>query len=293
MKLLENLHPTVPLLYFLAVTFITMFTLNPVILALSYIGSIALCGMLCGLRELGKSLLYSLPVMLIIALTNPLFVHRGDTILFFMNDNPVTLEAILYGVAASAMLMSVFYWFKSFSYIMTGDKFVYLFGRMAPKLSLLLSMTLAFVPKFKRQYKETDDALKALGMYSGKGFTDRVKNKLCVMNALVGRSLENSVQTADSMRARGYGLRGRTSYAIFRWTARDVIYAAAILLFTAAICALSAMGGAAFDYYPRLSAVRTDVLSVALYAAMLILCALSALSEVKENVFWRYLKSKI
>ena len=32
-----------------------------------------------------------------LAVMNPIFIHSGETILFFMNDNPVTLEALIYG----------------------------------------------------------------------------------------------------------------------------------------------------------------------------------------------------
>lgn len=66
-----------------------------------------------------------------------------------MNDNPVTLEAVCYGFAVGVMIMSVFYWFKCFNAVMSSDKFIYLFGRVIPKLALLLSMTLGFIPKLK------------------------------------------------------------------------------------------------------------------------------------------------
>ena len=56
--------------------------------------------------------------------------------MFFMNDNPVTLEAVCYGFAVGVMIMSVFYWFKCFNAVMSSDKFIYLFGRVIPKLAL-------------------------------------------------------------------------------------------------------------------------------------------------------------
>ena len=41
---------------------------------------------------------FYLPLFLLVAVTNPLFSHNGVTPLFFMNGNPVTLEAVVYGV---------------------------------------------------------------------------------------------------------------------------------------------------------------------------------------------------
>ena len=49
------------------------------------------------------------------------------------------------------MLASVVLWFSSYNEVMTSDKFVYLFGRVIPALSLVLSMSLRFIPKFKAQ----------------------------------------------------------------------------------------------------------------------------------------------
>ena len=56
---------------------------------------------------------------------------------------------------------------------MTSDKFIYLFGRVIPKLSLLLSMVLNFVPKFKQHFKEIDQSQKALGIYASNSYVDK------------------------------------------------------------------------------------------------------------------------
>ena len=202
MKAFEKMHPVIPMIYFSAMIFITMFTVNPVLLAVSFFGAVSFCGMLVGARKLASSLAYSVPVLLLISLTNPIFSHNGETILFFMNDNPVTLEAVCYGFAVGVMIMSVFYWFKCFNAVMSSDKFIYLFGRVIPKLALLLSMTLGFIPKLKRRYKEIDSAQKALGIYTSKSFVDRLRSKMRVMSILVTWSLESSVETGDSARLR-------------------------------------------------------------------------------------------
>ena len=84
------------------------------------------------------------PWRLLAALVNPAFNHEGATILTYLpSGNPLTLESMLYGVAAAVMLASVVLWFSSYNEVMTSDKFVYLFGRVIPALSLVLSMALA------------------------------------------------------------------------------------------------------------------------------------------------------
>ena len=62
-------------------------------------------------------------MFIIMAVTNPIFVHNGETILFFMNDNPVTLEALIYGAMASLMIVGVMLWCRCYSDILTTDKF--------------------------------------------------------------------------------------------------------------------------------------------------------------------------
>lgn len=293
MKAFESYHPVILFAYFMAMIFITMFTTHPILLAISFVCSLTFFGTLAGGKKLLNSLAYSLPMLIMIALTNPLFSHNGETILFFLNDNPVTLEAILYGLDIAVMIMSVFYWFKCYHAVMTSDKFIYLFGRVIPKLSLLLSMALNFIPKFKRQFKEIDQAQKALGIYSSKSYVDRIRSKIRSLSILVTWSLENSVETADSMRARGYGLKGRTSYSIFRWTARDSVMACVILVLTATVCFLTSKGYADYWFYPTFKGFDWSVAAIVLYVGLFAVMILSASTEIKENIAWRYLRSKI
>ena len=49
---------------------------------------------------------FYVPLFLLVAVTNPLFSHNGVTPLFFLNGNPVTLEALLYGVRSWRWLLS-------------------------------------------------------------------------------------------------------------------------------------------------------------------------------------------
>ncbi len=79
-----------------------------------------------------------LPLLLFSAVLNPLFNHEGATILTYLPDgNPLTLESMLYGVSAAAMMVTVILWFSCYNSVMTSDKFLYLFGRVIPALSLL------------------------------------------------------------------------------------------------------------------------------------------------------------
>ena len=293
MRYFDRLHPITAFVYFMLLLLVAMLTMNPVIITICYLASVVFCGMLIGLRKLLSSLAYNIPLMLMIALTNPMFVHKGETILFFLNDNPVTKEAIVYGTFASMMIMSVFYLCRCYTEIMTSDKFIYLFGRVIPKLSLVLSMILAFIPKLKRKYKEIDEAQKALGIYATESYVDKIRSKMRVLSILLTNSLETSVDTADSMRARGYGLKGRTSYAIYRFTASDFTYLAFSIIFGVTTVVLIMLGTSEFYYYPTISVIKGTPTVYILYSSLVLLAGSSIFMEVKENFLWRYLKSKI
>lgn len=288
----ESLHPVILLIYFAGMAAITMVTLNPVLLCVSFFGAVFCTGMLTGLRKLLSSLAFSVPVMVIIAVINPIFVHKGETILFFLNDNPVTLEAIMYGAATAVMIMSVFYWFKCYSIVMTSDKIVFLFGRVAPRISLVLSMTLAFVPKLIKQYKKISAVQKAMGMYTSKSITDRILSRFRIISALIGWALESSVETADSMNARGYGLKGRSSYAVYFWTRRDMsVFIFLILVFAAVITGMCFSAQTA--YYPVFTAIDISPVSLVSYAALALLSMFAAVFEVQENIKWRLSVSRV
>ena len=126
-----------------------MFLMHPVCLALSLIGALAYAIRLSGRRAVRLSLYGLLPFLVFTAVLNPVFNHEGATILTYLPDgNPLTLEAILYGIAAATMMVTVILWFSCYSRVMTSDKFIFLFGRVIPALSLIFSMILRFVLSF-------------------------------------------------------------------------------------------------------------------------------------------------
>lgn len=208
-------HPVVNFLYFALVLLFSMFLLHPLCLAVSLTGAVWYAVILRGKRAVWRSLRYILPVFVLAVGLNPLFNHTGDTVLCYLfSDNPLTWESVAYGFAAGTMLVSVLLWFQCYNAVMTSDKFIYLFGRRIPALSLVLSMALRFVPRFQVQLAAVTEAQKSIGrdISQGKGW-QKVRNAVAVLSILVTWALENAMDTADSMKSRGYGLPGRTAFS--------------------------------------------------------------------------------
>lgn len=284
-------HPAVNFLYFVLVIGFSMFFLHPVCLIISLACALSYNVSLNGGKALRLQLLFALPVMLMTAVVNLLFNHRGDTVLAYLpGGSPLTLESVLYGLAAAAMLWAVVAWFGCYNVVMTADKFLYLFGRVIPAVSLLLSMTLRFVPKFKDRLHAVTQAQRSVGRSVSEGpLRQRLQNAVTILSILLTWSLENAIETADSMKSRGYGLGRRTAFSIYRLDSRDK----AAMLWLAS-CGLFILWGWAsgslhWQYFPAVKVSAITPLAAGCFAAYLALCLTPLMLNGKEALTWRRL----
>jgi len=289
----SGFHPFVNLLYFVAVIGFAMFFTHPVCLALSLFCAFTYSVYINGRRALRFTLLFMLPMLLLTALLNPMFSHQGGTILAYLpNGNPLTLESILFGISAAVMLITVILWFTCFNEVMTSDKFVYLFGRIIPALSLILAMALRFVPRFRVQIKVISNAQKCIGRGMANGnILRKIKNGIKIMSILVTWALENAIESADSMKGRGYGLPGRTAFSIFRFDRRDACALMYILACAAVVIAGAAMGAYHFRYYPTIRGQWTGVWTIVVFSAYFALGAFPLIINIKEDMVWKRINS--
>ena len=165
----------------------------------------------------------------------------------------MTLEALVYGVVLGTVMFVVIQWFSCYNQVMTSDKFVYLFGRIIPALSLVLSMALRFVPEFLHQLKVIRNGQKGMGRDISEGnLFQRIRYGLNILSILITWALENAIETSDSMKSRGYGLPGRTAFSIYRFTNRDKILGT-VMAFLSMIFTVGIAKGAAYaSYNPRI-----------------------------------------
>jgi energy-coupling factor transport system permease protein len=282
-------HPVVNMLYFVAVVGFAMFLAHPACLAMSLFSALTYSIYISGKKAIRFSLAYMLPLLIFTALLNPAFNHRGATILAYLPDgNPLTLESMLYGVAAAAMLITVISWFSCFNSVMTSDKFTYLFGRIMPALSLILSMSLRFVPRFRDQIKIISKAQKCIGRDVSNGnMLQKAKHGIRILSIMVTWALENAIETADSMKGRGYGLPGRTAFSIFRFDRRDAYALAYISSCAAVILAGAATGAYHFRYFPTIRGEWEGGATAAVFAAYLMLGLFPMILNIKGNIAFR------
>ena len=179
MNAFQSYHPLVNFTYFTAVILYAIFLMHPVCLGISLICALLYAIILKGKKAAVFQVACLLPLLLFSALVNVAFNHEGRTILAYLpSGNPLTLESLAYGLAAAAMIVTVISWFSCYNAVMTSDKFIYLFGRVMPSLSLVLSMALRFVPRFQAQARVIASAQKGVGRDLQKGSViQRAKNE--------------------------------------------------------------------------------------------------------------------
>lgn len=288
-------HPLVNFLYFGLVLAFSMIFMHPVCLGISLVCAAAYSILLNGRRAMRFGLLYMLPMFLAAALVNPAFNHEGGTILGYLPDgNPLTLESVAYGIAAAAMLISVISWFSCYSAVMTSDKFVYLLGRIIPAMSLILSMTLRFVPRFTAQIRVVSNAQKCIGRDVSNGsLLQRARNGVTILSIMVTWALENAIETADSMKSRGYGLHGRTAFSIYRFDKRDRAALVFLLFCGTHIVAGALLGGVHWRYFPTMRGAAAGAYPLSIFFFYFALCIAPVVINLMEDRKWTVLRSGV
>lgn len=287
-------HPAVNFLFFAGAILLGMFFMHPAFLLLSLLWSLSYYLLQKG-REGTRFLLQALLLFFMISLLNPVFNTRGDTVLFTcFGGRPYTLEALGYGLSTGSMFLTVVLWFSCYHVVMTSDKFLYLFGRFLPAVSMLLCMVLRFVPNLKAKAETIGNARRCIG----KSPTDGTKREGLehgaeILSVLTSWALEGAVVTADSMRSRGYGCGRRSHFSNYRMTLRDWVLLTIMLLCIAGTVLCAALGGTAAAYFPTVQIPRPGPAAVGGFICYGIFLAIPTAIKIWEEVLWRILRSKI
>lgn len=280
-------HPLLNFVWFVFVIGVTMFSNHPLFLLLSFVLAWVYSFVLRGKKALKINLFVLIPVIVIMTLVNTLSVHNGVTVLFYLNGNRITLEAIVYGIVSAVMLSSVIIWFTCFSTIVTADKFIYLFGRIAPAIALTLSMIMRYIPLLQKRFREVSSAQRCMGRgIKGQGLIARIRQFGKELSILIAWSLEASIESSDSMEARGYGLRHRTSFHLFRLGGNEKWLLIIMIVLGVVITAACVVGETSIYYYPAILLPRISVVQAVSFAAYGVLMLLPIVLDVREARKW-------
>ena len=288
----SGFHPGVNLAFFAAALGLTMFIQQPVYLLISMVSGCAYLLYLQGKQGFLRQVGYLLPVLVMMAVMNPMFNHEGVTVLWYLpNDNPITLEAICFGLASAVMMGASIVWFNCCNTVFTSDKIIYLFGRIIPALSLLISMTLRFVPRFKNFLQGVLRTQRA--MHRPENTKEKLRQAMSAFSATVSWAMEQSIVSADSMKSRGYGLLGRTAFSMFVFEKRDGITLLALFLLCLGAAAPHLAGLMGWTYYPSMTGELLGPVQCLAYLCYGGMCNLPLMIDLMEDRKWNAFKSKI
>lgn len=286
-------HPIINFIFFIGAFLFGMILMHPVYLLCSMILSVVYYVTIKGSAAL-KYVLGMVPFYLVLSIVNPFFNPKGDTVLFtYFGGRTFTFEALLYGLVLAALFVSVINWFASYNAVMTSDKFLYLFGKWIPSLSLVLTMVLRFVPSYQKQITKIGGARKCIGKSIGDGTNrEKAEHGLTIVSVLTSWALEGGIITADSMRSRGYGCGKRTSFCLYRWEKRDWLLLITMLVCIMGIFVCIICGGTQAEFLPQVR-IEMNGYTVTGIVFYIIFLSIPTVLNIWEDIVWRILRSKI
>lgn len=257
-----------PAAFFAAALVLTMAAVQPVLTAISLIAALS-CGVLLrGWRRTLRSLCWQIPLVLLVAVANPLFSASGSTELFRIGLRAVYLESVCYGAVMGLMLAAVIAWFSNAACVLTSDKVMAVLGNRLPTVSLMVSMALRLVPRFVDRGREIATAHDActIARAGARDFKARVRQT----SVLMEWSMEDSLETADAMRARGWQSgQARTRYRRGHFASHDAALAALLAALAVAAGAVAWAAASAYRFYPTMDPLHWWW-GYAVYAAFLL-----------------------
>jgi len=232
----------------LALALVCMLFDDPVVLV-AVIAAVVAAGIAAGVsREIKRVALLSLPLVLLIALINPLVYREGDTLLIRGGELlgrriDITLEALVAGGLAGLRVAAIVMAFGLFSACVDPDELLRLFRRFSYRSALTGALATRLVPVLARDALRMGDAAHCRPVTPG---------RLAVTRAALSGALDRAVEVAAALEVRGYSVGGRPPRSRVPSSRHDlrVAAAAATIAVTAVVCRLAEVGQ--LEVYPRI-----------------------------------------
>ena len=323
-------HPVVNLIFYLLVLGTTMFQMSVGLVFISLFSSVVYYFMLKKTEGL-KYCAVVVGIIIVSAIINPLFSHKGGTLLFYLfTGNPVTLESIIYGLISAIIIGAMLLWFSTFNQVMGVERILGAIGKVLPNVSLLITMIMRFIPQYTRQQRkvsmvnkvnkrnydekinllnrektEKENVIDARKKQKKKNYIeackkqkkkngidkiiDSIKEGSRTFSITTTWALENSIYTADSMKARGFGTGRRTNYSNYKFQKRDYLLMGWLVILWLVVV-FSLEREKVYTYYYPFIQVKNNMVVYLMYG---LLCLTPVLINVKEEIRWLILKSRI
>lgn len=227
----ENYHPGINFIYFLFSMIFILYFNHPVYVAIAFLSAFAYSIKLNGKREVIFNFILVLFIV-IYCLWYAYYNHFGVTNIRknFIGNN-ITAEALFYGLVRGTKAAAFIMNFACMLAVFTTDKVIYLAGRLFPRLSLFISIFLRSFSRIRKKHAAVNISREGIGLGKGQSTViGGIRNRLRILSGIITWTLEDYIESSMSMKCRGYTLKRRTSFSIYRFDNRD--RSLVIMLFT-------------------------------------------------------------
>lgn len=276
-KSFKESHPIVLFSYFLSIIVISIIQRNYYLIALITISAI-IVDYFYNKRDFFKDMRYFFVLVLLVTITNPIFVMEGKDIIYQNSFITVTRQALIYGLVFGMLLASMLLWFKVMKRCISDSHIVYLFGSILPTLGLVFSMSFNIINKLKNQYQKIKEA----------NYHMPCKNKFVyyrnVIVILVTYAFESSLDMMNSMISRGYGKTKRTNFHLYSFK-KDDLLKLLIIIILSLLCLWGYFGYyQSFYYYPMIQVYQFKLIDIVFFIVYVALAAFPLWLGGKKNV---------
>lgn len=322
---LTSIHPAVYLLYYFIMVLFAFIFSDPYFVLTFLILILILIALQGVSSELKNIMKLFIPLSILIMILNPLLNRTGAHKIYLWQNFFITYEAIAYGILMSLALLIVILVFSSYNRSVSYQEMLYIFSKKLPIISMIIVMALRFIPLINSRAIEVQklNNLKNNGVefdnedsdgsnemdldefnsnintdYDSR-FIDRLKsNKRIaaiikeaktlgkIMGITVSWSLEESMFTAKSMKARGYNATERTSYLSYRYGSADYAFLAIIIVTVSIIIVGLFHGVGMINIYPSIDFSFSNLPFNIYYLAFIVFLLPLIYLELKERLLW-------
>lgn len=283
----KNLNPYINLAYFIISIALLYSSENPIIVGIFLIITLVINLKFCT-QNFSQYIKIFLLMSLLVVLINPLVSHRGLTIIFYIGYTPITLEATIYGVIAGIKLFSLLLLGNYFNAIMDYERLSYVLLPLGNNLSLIISLSVKFIPEYLDKIKNIKDTQKTKGISIDEGSkVERAKGISYILNAFFFITLEQGITTIKSIKSRGYLNRDKRKKKAIRLKDIDYIFGGVCGLCIALILLLKE--SYRYEIYPKVAPIAINLESIIAIIVHLIFLSMPILLYLWEEA---YLKCK-
>ena len=288
-------HPAVPIVYFISLSCLTAMLFNPWTVLFCILAELLHLALLTDGKRVGRTAVTSFCMIVFFAILNALLNPWGSTPLLYINDRPFTWEALARGGLTGGMLSAMLLLYLVYAEYIDNGKFLSVFGKILPTFSLMLSMTLRFLPYLRKRLAELREIQRNFGISTETGtLRHRMRSGISLYWSVLSRALEDSMDTYAAMRARGYGNAVKKPVKRDLFAFRDMTAISLVLLLTAGVFAHLCMGSYTFDFFPVIKTAGSLRKNLPAYGMYGIFILLPIFLILWETLRWKqFLKSKI